>query len=444
MYASWEEFSDAVAGKRIICYGAGANALIMLGDARWFAPFLAQIDCFIDGDTRKHGTTLKAGQLEFRICPPKQLDEINEDCVVLITLTDFVSVGEMLTSKGIPWFPWTVISTRLNFDSLPTHRADNKPRLFLLGTPDYPNLGDQAIAVAECAYLERHFGHFYEFGTYSCHPYALSYLQKYIQSGDIIMIQGGGNVGSLWRVHEEIFRNVLLNFPDNNIVVFPQSIYYGESKEERAYFGESQLLYNSHRHLLLCVRDKRSYDFVRRSYSCKCMVLPDMVLTLKTDFCSERSGIGVLLRNDKEQSLPDDYAETIRSAAARFGEELKVITHHPIDTIGDRQNRVNTVLKKYAGCRLVITDRLHGMIFAAITNTPCIAFDNSYHKISDLYTTWLKDCPCITFTQPLSNADLCLLVACKLRDTYPPINTQAFMDKLGSLTDYISTIIKGE
>lgn len=443
MHVSWEEFSDAVVGKRIICYGAGANALIMLRDDRFF-PFLKQIDCFVDGDTRKQGTILKAGPFEFGIFPLKKLDIINEDCVVLVTLTDFISVGEMLTSKDITWFSWTIVSASLNFDSLPAHRADKKPWLFLLSTPDYPNLGDQAIAVAECAYLEKYFGSFYEFGTYSCHPYALSHLKKYAQPYDIILIQGGGNIGSLWRVHEEIFRNVLKYFPDNNIVVFPQSIYYGDSKEEQSYFEESQSIYNSHRHLLLCVRDRRSYDFVRRSYSCGCMLLPDMVMTLTPDFSSERSGIGLLLREDKEQSLPDDYVEMIRSVAARVGEGIKIITHHPIDTVIGRRDKVNAILKEYAGCRLVITDRLHGMIFAAITNTPCIAFDNSYHKISDLYTTWLKDCPHITFAQRLSNADLYALVACKLRDTYPPINIQAFIDKLGPLTDYISTIIKGE
>ena len=31
---------------------------------------------------------------------------------------------------------------------------------------------------------------------------------------------------------------------------------------------------------------------------------------------------------------------------------------------------------------LVITDRLHAVIFCIITNTPCIAFDNATHKVS--------------------------------------------------------------
>ena len=38
---------------------------------------------------------------------------------------------------------------------------------------------------------------------------------------------------------------------------------------------------------------------------------------------------------------------------------------------------------------LVITDRLHGMVFSAITATPCIAFSNYNHKIKGTYE-WLS------------------------------------------------------
>ena len=31
------------------------------------------------------------------------------------------------------------------------------------------------------------------------------------------------------------------------------------------------------------------------------------------------------------------------------------------------------------------------MIFSAITNTPCIAFDNSNKKVSGVYNAWLKN-----------------------------------------------------
>ena len=38
----------------------------------------------------------------------------------------------------------------------------------------------------------------------------------------------------------------------------------------------------------------------------------------------------------------------------------------------------------------MITDRLHGMIFAAITGTPCVVLQNNNHKIKATYESWLR------------------------------------------------------
>jgi pyruvyl transferase EpsI len=51
---------------------------------------------------------------------------------------------------------------------------------------------------------------------------------------------------------------------------------------------------------------------------------------------------------------------------------------------------------EFAHARLVITDRLHGMIFAAITGTACIALDNRSGKVSGSYE-FIKDLDYIRF-----------------------------------------------
>ena len=51
-------------------------------------------------------------------------------------------------------------------------------------------------------------------------------------------------------------------------------------------------------------------------------------------------------------------------------------------------------LTEFASASLVITDRLHGLIFSAITNTPCIAFDNLSGKVHGIYH-WIEDIPTI-------------------------------------------------
>ena len=61
----------------------------------------------------------------------------------------------------------------------------------------------------------------------------------------------------------------------------------------------------------------------------------------------------------------------------------------------DLENR-ETGGKRCAGTNLSFQisgdDRLHGMIFAAITSTPCVAFDNVYGKVFAQYQ-WIRDLP---------------------------------------------------
>ena len=46
----------------------------------------------------------------------------------------------------------------------------------------------------------------------------------------------------------------------------------------------------------------------------------------------------------------------------------------------------------------MITDRLHGMVFAAITSTPCIALSNYNQKVKGTYE-WIKHLPYIRFIE---------------------------------------------
>ena len=64
---------------------------------------------------------------------------------------------------------------------------------------------------------------------------------------------------------------------------------------------------------------------------------------------------------------------------------------YPIEiSMMQREKAVKNKLREISESRLLITDRLHAMIFAVLTNTPCLAFDNATHKVSGVYE-WLKD-----------------------------------------------------
>lgn len=72
------------------------------------------------------------------------------------------------------------------------------------------------------------------------------------------------------------------------------------------------------------------------------------------------------------------------------------------------RNKVNIELNKIFGIfkssELIITDRLHGMIFAAITSTPCIAVSNYNHKIKAQYN-WIKHLNYIRFCEDIENIE---------------------------------------
>ncbi len=53
---------------------------------------------------------------------------------------------------------------------------------------------------------------------------------------------------------------------------------------------------------------------------------------------------------------------------------------------------------EFSSVQLVVTDRLHGMVFSAITGTPCIALDNISHKVYGAYQ-WLSYLPYLRFLQ---------------------------------------------
>ena len=76
-----------------------------------------------------------------------------------------------------------------------------------------------------------------------------------------------------------------------------------------------------------------------------------------------------------------------------FGEKVRIsdmCADHAV-SISERTSAVNQKLSECSGASLIITDRLHGMIFAAITGTPCIVMESLSSKIRGCYS-WIEDC----------------------------------------------------
>lgn len=270
--------------------------------------------------------------------------------------------------------------------------------VFLVFVPEHGNLGDHAIAHAECRLLDR------EGIRYIQIPDTLLYILKArgkmnIFNGRIIIVHGGGYLGTLWLQEELILRDIISNNPTSEIFCMPNTIYYENDEDGRRLLEESIKIYNNHKHLHLYAREKTSYDIMSKIYN-DVKLVPDMVFSLNfSEIHKSRRGALICFRNDIEQTMSIEEIELVKSELTKlFGDNISItdtVVNHRIK-IEDRKIELKNKLLQFMHAELVVTDRLHGMIFSAITGTPCIVFNSRSPKLKGSYD-WIKDLGYIRF-----------------------------------------------
>ena len=272
----------------------------------------------------------------------------------------------------------------------------------LLDTPEHGNLGDHAIVLAEQQVLQK-LGVKYTEVTAEELNKLEKWYSKLTPMNHYIVIHGGGFLGALWPVEEYRFRRILKAFKGHRIIVFPQTITFDmNSNEGIAFFHESKQVYTAHKNLTICVREKMSLEFMHKYMpEVNVILVPDIVTLLKYEKDSyDRNGILLCMRTDKEKALSDtDKSSILKIIQTCYPNEnleyMDTVVNAKIKST-ERNDEVDKKLDEFYKSRLVVTDRLHGMIFAAITGTPCIAFGNSNGKVKAVYK-WIEELPYIYF-----------------------------------------------
>lgn len=296
-------------------------------------------------------------------------------------------------------------------------REGDRPTAFLLLTPDYGNVGDLAIGVAEAKYLERQLPHYDIVSVPLAETYSrLRSIKKRARRGDLVFLVGGGSTGDLYpRAHfGRIF--VIRYLRRLPIISFPQSIIYSSESAKRTFGGREAAAFRSHRALRLFVREHKSMTILKELFDGEIGFSPDIVLSM-TDLVGDqerRSSALLVLRGDDERTLTPRDHEAI-FAAASFVADSVVMQDHEVSFDPQRDGSpaevVDRMLDEYRRTAVVITDRLHGMIFAAVTGTPCVVLPNTNHKITGTYQAWLRDtCPFIRFADDRGVQSLSRLV----------------------------------
>lgn len=289
----------------------------------------------------------------------------------------------------------------------------SRQKVVVLDTPTHGNLGDQAIAYAQMKYLETNFPDAEYVEIY--HEDVISYLKalkKALKPGDVVFFHGGGNMGNLYPSAEKIRRFAISKLSDTPIISFPQSVCFEDTYMGNHELEKSKNVYSRAPKWELVAREPITLELMK-SYFPKNKILftPDIVLYLagKQTSSVEKNAFDkalVLLRNDKERAIGNEDNTSILSYLNEHFSQVTISdTHIGTDKYVDsvaREEKLQEKWGEYQAHDLIITDRLHGMIFAVITNRPCIVFENTNHKIASTYDHWLKDCPSIRLIKELS------------------------------------------
>lgn len=335
------------------------------------------------------------------------------------------------------------LSAKKSLRSLLVRRRAHLPqgdRAFVFLAADYGNIGDLAITAAQRNFIARVAnGRHVVPVPISATRELIRSIRKLVDPCDLVTIIGGGNMGSLYPDIEELRQLVIRTFPTNRIVCFPQSLDWTRSHESDHAVAGIIRTYSSHRDLHVFARESVSRDKLRALFADYANVhigyVPDVVLSasaaeLGFDGRPEPSGILLCMRNDRERSLAPEQLARLRRALEDTGQGITVTDTHAGGARLDEAQCAHLLadkLAQFAAARLVVTDRLHGMILSQVAGTPCLVLPNSNHKIRQTWMDWLRDVPQLRFVEPAQLPELpavvdALLAAPRRNPHVAPLN----------------------
>lgn len=291
-------------------------------------------------------------------------------------------------------------------------KTKGEERFLIFLTPAYENLGDQAIYLAEKEFLKRNFSEKSPLGiTGELYRKFRDEIKQYITERDIIMVTGGGFLGSLWSEENTAFLNIVEDFQDNPILVFPQTVYFHQDEEGKHLVMKMRQVLKGHRKIFFCARDKATYNIMLENNLIekeKIALLPDMVTFLdevqKNYQIEIQPKVLFCLRNDPEKISHGNILDQITKKITENHLEIEYS-----DTVKEAKLYEKEMVKKisakwslFAKYRLIVTDRLHGMLFATILGRPCIVLDNCSGKVEGTYQ-WLSYLDYVKFVREGDN-----------------------------------------
>lgn len=288
-------------------------------------------------------------------------------------------------------------------------------KCILLDAPYYHNIGDVLIWTGEeCFFKDNDIDCLYTASYETCEF-------PHISLDTTIVFNGGGNLGDIYHEHMEFLLQIIKKYPNNRIIVCPQTVYY----ESQTIFKKDFSQIAEHNDLYFCARDKHVYELIHEVLEDKTLLVPDMAFCIDKDILSlfikpTVKNKLIIARNDIEKSI-NNYTNNDGDVSdwpviehsfrkTTFLNKLfKRIADAKIPGITHVSNKIWNVyaptfkemmikegVEFISPYKEIETARLHGCILSILLDKSIILCDNSYGKNRNFYMTWLNDIDTLT------------------------------------------------
>lgn len=239
------------------------------------------------------------------------------------------------------------------------------------------------------------------------------YEHTEIAPDTIIVLQGGGNFGDLWRGATTARNEVIKHYPNNKVVILSQTITY----IDESLLKQDAALYAKHTNLHICARDKASYEIARQHFEASHVYLvPDTAIGLYPSlpkYKGVKTGRTLIInRSDKEKATLFDEVGDVKEwddilrdihfkwmyGPYKIIRKVRKITKWKV--LYQLENKYTLhVLYPYVRKRIpqyfmqydcVKTTRLHGYLLASMMHIPVDIKDNKYNKTTNYINTWMR------------------------------------------------------
>lgn len=301
----------------------------------------------------------------------------------------------------------------------------------ILDVPSYSNAGDQLIWAGMEAFCAKN-------GiecVYRCSNITYEYREFSLDT--IICLVGGGNFGDLWRGLQEFKNQVIMAYPNNRIVIFPQSVFY----EDMSLCDMDSTIFAQHKDIYICARDNESYVFLQRHFKNHVLLVPDMVLYLS--FGKRVSGAQYktlfMMRKDKEATKYDDLLKAGMDVLDWPTHEL--IDVNKIDSFTNEHAWLHRLLR--IGLRLKLGNRLLRALYSTASCKLLKAIRNINVPVTDRWELTQLEVNYLMYLNRKHSGALNEIVNTMLYENYMPLTSEYAIDFMNQYDEVYTTRLHG-